>query len=125
MEPLPLAPWLSLSFLFFQLLPDCLGVLIGLIEHLLDYPGRLASKLADQLVVANSLGEHGDDVVFGDIGDHVSFFRKPTDIVREGLVELLDYIVELEVCSRPLKGALEVGDEKVAELVPRTDRAAW
>jgi hypothetical protein len=65
--------------------------------------------------VTNSLGEGGDDDVVGNVGDLVALLRKASDVISKGFSRLLNDIVEIKMCTRAFKGAMEVGDEVVAK----------
>jgi hypothetical protein len=66
----------------------------------------------------NPLGESDNDDVIGNVGDLVALFRKAPDIISKGFSRLLNDIVEIKLCARAFKGALEVGDEMVAKFRP-------
>jgi hypothetical protein len=69
--------------------------------------------------MTNALGEGGDD----DVGDLVALLRKTSDVISEGFSGLLDNIVKIKLGARAFKGALEVGDEMITKLRPRSDCA--
>jgi hypothetical protein len=63
--------------------------------------------------VANTFSKGGNDDVVGDVGDLVALLREASDVISKGLSRLLNDVIEIKVCTRAFKSALEVGDEVV------------
>ena len=63
--------------------------------------------------MANAFSKGGDDDVIGDIGDLVALLGEASDVISKGFSRLLNDVVEIKVCTRAFKSALEVGDEVV------------
>lgn len=63
--------------------------------------------------MANAFSKGGNDDVVGDVGDLVALLREASDVISKGLSRLLNDVVEIKVCTRAFKSALEVGDEVV------------
>ncbi len=64
--------------------------------------------------MANAFNKGGNDNVVGDVGDLVALLEEASDVISKGFSRLLNDVVEIELCTRPFKSALEVGDEVVA-----------
>ena len=73
--------------------------------------------------MANTLSEGGDDNVVGDVRNLVTMFGKTSDVISKGFSGLLDNVVKIKLGTRAFKGALEVGDEVLTKLRPRSNRA--
>ena len=71
------------------------GVVGGDVQELLGGSWALATQLVNQGLVCSPRQERPDDVGTGDVGDGVALFGEASDVLPEGLSQLLLAILEI------------------------------
>ena len=80
------------------------------------------AQLLEHPAVRDTLAEGGDDLGVRDVRDLVAHLAEALDVLAEGFILLLHHGPQVIVGESTFVRPFEVGDELLAELLPRVHR---
>jgi len=97
------------------------GVLVGGRNHLANPHGWLAVELGAEVTVMESSDKGGDDLIFCDVRNIVSYLGKASDVATEELRWFLVDAVQIMLGARPSTRSHVVVGEDLFQLFPGSD----